>query len=183
MINLAHKVKCRACGNYFDRDLLLEDVDWVMPSKNHYYHKNCYEQWARRKQDLDTTLTNDEWFEALKYYLNHEIKAPIDYRKMTSQWNNFLKQKKTAKGIYFAMRYFYDVAKGNKEQSQGGIGIVSFIYQDSCYYWEEKFKHDNTVLEKIERQIRDQLLQKTNLVKQTKKVEKRRKAISLDDIE
>ena len=40
--------------------------------------------------------------------------SPIDYKKTKSQWKNFLKQNKTAKGIYFAIRYFYDVLKGDK---------------------------------------------------------------------
>lgn len=180
---MAHMVKCRACGKTFNRDTLIENVDWVMPSVNHYYHKYCYDQWINKQGELSATLTSEEWFEALKYYLNHVVKAPIDYKKFTSQWNNFLKQKKTAKGIYFSVRYYYDVINGDKEKSQGGIGIVSLIYQDSCDYWTGRFERDNTIIQRIEEQARAQLNQRVNLVKQTKKKTIKKKAISLDEIE
>ena len=152
-----------------------------MPSKNQYYHKRCFEQWANKNSKLSSTMADNEWFESLKYYLNHTIKAPIDYKKLTSQWNNFLKQKKTAKGIYFAMRYFYDVLKGDKNKSQGGIGIVSLIYQESCSYWESRFIKDATIIQKIEEQAREQLEQRIITKPQTKK-KTHKKTISLDDI-
>lgn len=153
-----------------------------MPSTNYYYHKNCYEQWAKKQGALEAKMSDDEWFEALKYYLNHVVKAPVDWKKLTSQWNNFLKQKKTAKGIYFTMRYAYDIVKMDKEKSQGGIGIVSVAYQDSCDYWETRFKRDSTIIEKIEKQAQEQVRQRVNLVAQTKKKTVKKKLISLKDI-
>ena len=180
---MAHVVHCRSCGGAFDRYLTIEGEYWVKPSTNQYYHKTCYDQWAKRQGNLEAKMSDAEWFEALKYYLNHIIKAPLDWKKMTSQWNNFLKQKKTAKGIYFTMRYFYDVQNGDKEKSQGGIGIVSMIYQDSFSYWESRFRRDATIIEKIERQAREQMMHKVQLVPQNKKVDKKKKAISLEDIE
>lgn len=175
---MAHKVKCRACGEIFDT----EKEPWIMPSVNHYYHQDCYDQWARKQGSIEAKLSDEEWFEALKYYLNHVVKAPIDWKKMTSQWTNFLKQKKTAKGIYFAIRYFYDVEKGDKEKSQGGIGIVSLIYQDSCNYWTERFKRDVTIIDRIEQQAREQMMQRVNRVGQKKKMTVKKKAVSLEDI-
>lgn len=180
---MAHIVHCRACGGAFDRDLLTENVDWVKPSERQYYHKNCYEQWAKRQGNLTASLTEQEWHEALVYYLNHIVKAPIDFKKLNSQWKNFLKQKKTAKGIYFTVRYFYDITKGDREKSQGGIGIVSMIYQDACSYWEERFKRDSKIIEEIEAQARQQLNQRVNVVKQTKKKTVKKKVISLEEIE
>lgn len=175
---MAHIIMCRACGQRFDT----EKEEWVLPAKNQYYHKKCYEEWVNKKDELSSVMSDSEWFESLKYYLGHIVKAPIDYKKLTSQWNNFLKQKKTAKGIYFSIRYFYDVAKGDKEKSQGGIGIVSAIYQDSCNYWTERFERDNSIIEKIERQAKEQLAQQKIVIVQTKKKETRKKAISLEDI-
>lgn len=180
---MANTVMCRACHERFNKNILIENVDWVMPSTNMYYHKSCYERWINQQSTLEADLTNEEWFEALKYYLNHIIKAPIDYKKLTSQWKNFLKQKKTAKGIYFTMRYYYDTMKGDKTKSQGGIGIVSLIYQDSCNYWQERFRHDATIIDKIEQQAREQQMQRFNLVAQTKKKTVKKKVVSLDDIE
>ena len=86
----------------------------------------------------------DEWFEALKYYLNHIVKAPIDWRKLTSQWNNFLKQKKTAKGIYFTMRYAYDVV--NEAWMENGTirknhwsEIIGDDYLWYAFYFADKY--------------------------------------------
>lgn len=153
-----------------------------MPSKNYYYHQSCFEQWAKKQGSLEAKMSDDEWFEALKYYLNHVIKAPVDWKKLTSQWNTFLKQRKTAKGIYFTMRYAYDVLKMDKEKSLGGIGIVSVAYQDSCDYWESRFRRDSTIIERIEKQALEQMRQRVNLVAQTKKKTTKKKAISLEDI-
>ena len=180
---MSHRVKCRACGKYFDRDVLIEGIDWVLPSANQYYHKQCFEDWADKRDQLTTKMSNEEWFEALKYYLRYDVRLPIDYRKLNSQWNNFLKQKKTAKGIYLTVKYFYEYADGDKEKSLGGIGIVPYIYQDSCRFWEEKFIHDAAIIEKIERQAAAAARQKVNKVKQTKKETVKKRVFSLDDIE
>ena len=154
---MAHIIMCRACGQRFDT----EKEEWVLPAKNQYYHKKCYEEWVNKKDELSSVMSDSEWFESLKYYLGHIVKAPIDYKKLTSQWNNFLKQKKTAKGIYFSIRYFY---------------------QDSYNYWTERFERDNSIIEKIERQAKEQLVQQKVVKVQTKKKETRKKAISLEDI-
>ena len=37
---MATFVMCRACRQRFDREKLLKEVDWVMPSRNFYYQKN-----------------------------------------------------------------------------------------------------------------------------------------------
>lgn len=149
-----YKPQCRICHKKINKVLELEDTDWIMPSKNYYYHVTCYNNWAKKNNNIHAKASDEEWFEALKYYLNHVIKAPIDYKKLTSQWNNFLKQKtKTAKGIYFSVKYFYEVQKGDKEKCQGGIGIVSHIYADSSNYWYEREAREAGICAKIEEQI------------------------------
>lgn len=172
-------VHCRVCKEKIYRD---EEDGWIMPSRNYYYHEKCYSEWAVKKDDIRAQASNDEWYEALKYYLSNVIKAPIDYKKTKSQWNNYLKQKKTAKGVYFAIRYFYDVLRGDKSKCLGGIGIVSSVYDDSCAYWYHREENDSGVCERIEEQMRVQAQQKQITVKQTKKKTIRNKAISLEEI-
>ena len=94
-----------------------------------------------------------------------------------------MKQNKTAKGIYFAIRYFYDVQHGDKEKSQGGIGIVSSIYDDSREYWYRREENEQGVCARIEEQMRQQANQTKVVLKQTKKKTIRNRAISLEDIE
>jgi hypothetical protein len=173
-------VLCRVCKKEIDRNT---ETDWIMPSKNYFYHKKCHEDWVEKKDDLHAKATDNEWHDAMIYYLAHVIKAPIDYKKTESQWKNFLKQNKTAKGIYFAIRYFYDVQKGDKEKSLGGIGIVSSIYDDSRAYWYSREEKEHGICARIEEQMRQQVEQKKIVVKQAKRKSIREKAISLSDIE
>lgn len=147
-------VHCRVCKKPINRLVEIEDVDWVMPSTNYYYHKKCFEQWAKKNSELHAIANDDEWYQSLLYYLNHVIKMEIDYKKLQSQWNNYLRQKtKTAKGIYFAMKYFFEVIHGDKTKASGGIGIISYIYDDSCQYWHEREEREEGICEQIEQQI------------------------------
>ena len=114
-------VHCRVCKKEIDRQ---NETGWIMPVNKFYYHEKCYADWVEKKDDLHAKASDNEWYEAMIYYLSHVIKAEIDYKKTTSQWKSFLKQNKTAKGVYFAIRYFYDVQHGDKTKCQGGIGIV-----------------------------------------------------------
>lgn len=172
-------VHCRICKNAIDRQ---NETGWIKPADKQYYHEICYENWAKKKDDLHAKATDNEWFEAMKYYLSHVIKVPMDYKKINSQWKNFLKQNKTAKGIYFAIRYFYDVQKGDKEKSLGGIGIVSAIYEDSCAYWYGREEKDSGICARIEQQMLEQMSQKKIVMKAAKRKSIREKAISLVDI-
>jgi hypothetical protein len=173
-------VHCRVCKKPIDRQ---NETGWIMPATKQYYHEKCYKEWVEKKDDLHAKASDNEWYEAMIYYLGHVIKAPINYKKTTSQWNNFLKQNKTAKGIYFAIRYFYDVQKGDKDKCLGGIGIVSSIYDDSRAYWYDREEKDHGICARIEEQMRQQVEQTKSVVKQAKRKSIREKAISLDDIE
>ena len=63
--------------------------------------------------------------------------------------NNF-----TNKGIYFALRYFYEIKHGDKEKSHGGIGIVPYIYGESAQYWIDREKKNKGTIENIIKQMK-----------------------------
>ena len=44
--------ECRICHVPIDK----ENDDWVMPSKNWYYHRQCYEDWKKSEP-----LKDEEW--------------------------------------------------------------------------------------------------------------------------
>jgi len=133
---MAHIVHCRVCKHAIDID---SSREWIMPSVNWYYHPQCYKDWIQQKADRALTVERNEndWYDLLKDYLYKDLKMPgIDWSKIHSQWENYLRTKKfTPKGIYFAILYFYEVQHGNVELSKGGIGIVNSIYNDSATYW------------------------------------------------
>ena len=60
----------------------------------------------------------------------------------------------TNKGILFALKYFYEVKHGDWEKGHGGIGIIPFIYNDSCAYWAARERQSAGTIAEIERQMR-----------------------------
>lgn len=146
---------CRICKNKIDTKKSLENVEWIMPSRNYYYHVKCYNDWKNSKDDVNTQGDNDMWYASLLDLLSKELRINVDYAKVASQWKNFTKKPNmTAKGIYFAVRYFYEIQHGDVEKSAGGIGIVPHIYAESANYWINRDKREHGICEKIEQQLR-----------------------------
>lgn len=173
-------VHCRSCKERINK---LKQDDWVNPSNRVYYHKICYENFLKQKDDVTAMGEEGVWHEALLYYLSHVVKVKIDYKKLNSQWKNYLKQNKTAKGIYFAIKYYYEVQRGDKDKSLGGIGIVASIYDESKEYWYGKEEGDKGLCQRIEEQIKQQLEAEKVILKQTTKKSLRNKAFSLEDVD
>jgi hypothetical protein len=148
-------VHCRICHGAIDKDKTKQGQDWIMPSTNYYYHTRCYEDWARKTKDIETQSTDpDMWKDALYKYLTRELRISIDFVKMSRQWENNLGKGFTPKGIYFAIRYFYEIKKGDPKKAEQGIGIIPYIYKESSTYWVQLIQKGNDVCEKIEEQIR-----------------------------
>ena len=151
---MAHIVHCRVCKRAIDID---SSHDWMMAATNWYYHPNCYKDWIARKGERSVVVEREEqeWYDLLKDYLWRDLKMPgINWSKISSQWRNYLASKKyTAKGIYFAVIYFYEIQHGNVELAKGGIGIVNNIYNDSAQYWANLESKRKGTLENITKQI------------------------------
>ena len=136
---MTHIVKCRLCKEQFDTDKIPRE-DWTLVGQRSYYHSSCYNEWVKAKQTVTSNVTDEEfWRESLVDYLYRDIKMTINFTKLDSQWRNFIKPEKkmTPKGIYFAVRYYYDVLKGDATKAQGGIGIVPNIYKDWHIFYQE----------------------------------------------
>ena len=101
-------VQCRICKQRFDRKdpSLVEGVDYVKPSERMYYHKKCYEEYQASKLDIHASMADEIWFSAAWDFLRKELKYSFNFVKVRKQWDSFLKNKLTAKGMYFALKYF-----------------------------------------------------------------------------
>jgi len=182
---MSHVVKCRLCKEQFDTDKIPRE-DWTLVGQRSYYHTSCYNDWVKGKQSVKSDVTDAEfWRESLVDYLYRDIKMTIDFSKLDSQWKNFTKPEKkmTPKGIYFAVRYYYDVLKGNPEKAQGGIGIVQSIYGDSAQYWVDLENKKSGTLEAIVEQIKQREARPVQYIQKTTKVTKPKEKWSLDSIE
>ena len=148
---MAHEVKCRLCKKVFDT----ETTDFVLIGQKSYYHKDCYEEWTTSK-NLKGEMDKEFWKEAIIDYLYRDVKMSIDFSKLQSQFEHFTSEgrKMTAKGIYFAIRYYYEIKKGDPEKAQGGIGIVLSLYNESAQYWVERENKKEGTLEAIIEQIK-----------------------------
>jgi hypothetical protein len=149
-----------------------------MPQDKWYYHKACYEDFAKKRGaikegDIDIEVDDDMWKGAVYDYLKKDVRIPLDFRKFSSQWDNFLKKNMTAKGIYFTLRYFYEIEKGDATKSENGIGIVPHVYERGTCYWGERNLRDKGICARIEEQIRQSREQVVHKVRQVQKVAKK----------
>jgi len=181
---MSHVVKCRLCKEQFDRDKLPKE-DWILIGQRSYYHSSCYNEWVKSKQSVTSNVTDaDFWKESLIDYLYRDVKMSIDFAKLDNQWKSFTKpeRKMTPKGIYFAIRYYYDVLKGDVKKAQGGIGIVPNIYSDSAQYWIDLENRKSGTLDAIIKQIKQREARPVQLIQRTKQTKPKTKW-SLENIE
>lgn len=182
---MTHIVKCRLCKEQFDTDKIPRE-DWTLVGQRSYYHSSCYNEWVKAKQTVTSNVTDEEfWRESLVDYLYRDIKMTIDFSKLDSQWRAFTRpeRKMTPKGIYFAIRYYYDVLKGDATKAQGGIGIVPNIYGDSAQYWVDLENRKSGTLEAIIKQIKEREARPVRAIQINKKPTKPKEKWSLDNIE
>lgn len=146
-----HEVKCRLCGQYFDAQLDGLDTVYVMPARNYYYHKTCYDNWKKANLNED-----EQWRDRIYDYLAHDLKIKYDFFKCEAFFKSFIKSEKkgTYKGCYFALKYFYEIQGGDREKSYGGLGIIPYVYAKSTEYWSRKEQENRGIVASIEEEIK-----------------------------
>lgn len=171
---------CRLCKKRFNTDI----EDAILIGKKSYYHKSCYEDWKKNKDNAKGSMSSDFWYEALVDYLYRDVKVSLDFFKIKSQWDTFTKPsyKMTPKGIYFAIRYFYDVQRGDPSKAQGGIGIVKSIYSEAAQYWVDRENKKEGTLEAIIAQIQVREARPVKKIVQGTDEKKDKSKWSLEDV-
>lgn len=143
-------VHCRVCGGDIDRNIDPDGKEWIMASRNYFYHRKCYEDWKHA-----TPATDEEYIDYIYDFIGRDLKASYDYFLCEAQRKKFLKENMTNKGVFFALKYFYDIKNNDWDKGHGGIGIVPFVYTDSCNYWVNREKRSAGTVAEIERQMRE----------------------------
>lgn len=176
-------VMCRICKEKFDRNdpNLIEGIDYVKPSERMYYHKKCYDEYQLNREDINAVKNDEIWFAATWELLTKHLKYNFNYVKVYNQWKSYIKDKMTAKGIYFALKYFYEIKKGDVKKSEHGIGIVPHIYKDSAEYWNGRQEQTKVICEGISKQIKESNAREI-IKKNIKKVNRTNKSINLKNI-
>lgn len=182
---MKHDVMCRCCKQRFDAQPEQEGIIWTMPSKNFYYHLQCYNDWIKKKNDVHTQADEDLWFDAVWQFLKKNLRiitgSENDFGRIKKQWEMCISKGFTPKGIYFSVLYFYTIQKGDPAKAKGGIGIVPFIYKEATDYWIAREVKEKGIVARIEQQIREAQSQETILFKGKLKQAKK-KTFDLDNI-
>lgn len=180
-------VVCRApeCKRQIDRNEEKEGVVWIKDPvrKGWYWHVACYNatESFKKSPTINDDVPVEKWLDATWDYLTKVQKIDIDFIKFKSQFDNFLKKKETAKGIYFTLRYYYDVQKGDKSKAEKGIGIVPYVYQKATEYWVNLESKKQGTIAAIEKQVRE-LTERPVIKIKRAKTNKKKKMIDLNTI-
>lgn len=179
-------IQCRYCKVPIDRD---HQDDWVERSRGWTYHKDCYEKILAAKQRVKEKGVSsgeedeDTWLDSIYDLLKCDLKCQFDWRKIMSQWEHFLRRgTMTPKGIYFAVKYYYDIRHGDPKKSEGGIGIVPYIYEEAAQYWYDRNLQETGILESIERQVRARVNSENRMVRQKRAETKKRISTNFAEI-
>ena len=136
-------VHCRVCKKSIDRNA---ETDGVMASRNYYFHKDCYDKWKNSQSGSD----DDYWILMIYDFLKRDLKVEYNYFMCEGQRIKYTKKNGyTNRGIYFTLRYFYEVKNGDWEKGHGGLGIIPYVYKDAMEYWSNHEQRQSEILEQV----------------------------------
>ncbi len=163
---------------------------------NRYYHKKCYElalntpkeEWLP-DLELNSRKTEDEielekWFINIYDLFTLDLKSTVDAARIKLQMKKIKTEHTnwTYKGMYFALRYHFLNKGGKVEKSNGGIGIVPFIYEEARAFWYAANVQHTNIVNEIEKQINERANRQERTFVKKKRGRKERTKYSLEDI-
>ena len=124
-----HVVKCAVCGESFD----LNSIQGVRATKTRYAHQKCFPKGELVPMVGSTVKNPDE--KALNDYISKLYGKKANWVLIKKQIKEYLGMGYSLKGIKTTLIYFYEVKGNDVEKSNGGIGIVPYIYQEAYDYY------------------------------------------------
>lgn len=144
-----HLVKCPICNESFDRGL----EEFVLIGRR-YAHKKCFE----KQESLKTQEEKDK--EKLEQYilkLFNETKISARVRRQIAKFKE--EEGYSYSGMLKALVYFYEIKRNPIEKSNGGIGIVPYIYKDAYNYyyalWVANQKNEHKLIQQYVPQVQE----------------------------
>ena len=138
---MAHVVTCIYCKKKFDRD----KYPFITVSTRRYAHTECSltEEQKQAKEVSDKEELNEYIKKLFKIdYVDARIQKQI---KQYVEEYNF-----TYSGIKKALIYFFEIKGNSIEKSNGGIGIVPYVYKNAYNYylslWQAQQKNVDKVI-------------------------------------
>ena len=130
--------KCAICGIEFDRN----SEQAVRSGARRYAHFKC-------KKDgelvpMETSSSIDPDLKALNEYIAALYGNKGNYPLIKKQIKKFHDEYKyTYSGMQKSLIYFYEVKHNKIEDSNGGIGIIEYVYEQARQYYYEIFVAQN----------------------------------------
>ena len=128
---MAHVVKCKVCGQQFDRD----KIPCIAVSAKRYAHIKCATEAGLSGQKIEPPKKDKDLIALEDYimklfnedYINARIKKQI---KEYKEEYNF-----SYSGILKTLIYFFEIRGNSIDKANGGIGIVPYIYKEANQYY------------------------------------------------
>ena len=120
-------VKCKFCNQQFDRND--PNIKFIKLGRR-YAHQECY-----NAQDVEA-LQEQKELEDLIIYISHILKDDFEYVKTQRQVELYkTKYNFSYSGMLKALKWYYEIQNGSKEEANGGIGILPYIYEKAYKYY------------------------------------------------
>ena len=127
-----HLVKCAICGETFDTNL----IQAVKHGARRYAHYSCEPSGELVPLGPDA----DPELQKLKEYIDKIYGDKANWALINKQIKKFKEENNYSySGMLKSLVYFYEIKRQPIDKSQGGIGIVPFVYQDAYNYYYSLF--------------------------------------------
>ena len=127
-----HLVKCAICGETFDTNV----IQAVKHGARRYAHYSCEPSGELVPLGPDA----DPELQKLKEYIGKIYGDKANWALINKQIKKFKEENKYSySGMLKSLVYFYEIKKQPIDKSQGGIGIIPFVYQDAYNYYYNLF--------------------------------------------
>ena len=148
------EVLCYYCKKSDDK--VMKDQAVRIDNKN--FHPYCAKIYADKKELAETICRI------------FKLKAPGP--RNNAFISKYASEGMTYKGMTRALMYFYDIQKNNTDKSNGGIGIVPWVYEDANRYYERKENMEKQLEEAIEYSKNNQPKEEETRKVRVQKIEK-----------
>ena len=124
-----HKVKCFICNEYFDRDTVPN-----IKIGRRYAHKTCQE--SENPTKVKDMQDREQFFKCIKNIYGEKY----NYQLINKQATDYIAiYNYTWNGMTKSLEWFYNIQHGSIEDSNGGIGIIPFIYEEAKEYYKNLY--------------------------------------------
>ena len=138
---MAHIVTCVYCKQKFDRD----KFPYIQVANRRYAHKEC----GMTEDQKKLQAVKDK--EDLDEYIKQLFKISYVDARIQKQIKQYIEEYNfTYSGIKKALIYFFEIKGNSNEKSNGGIGIVPYVYKNAYNYylalWQAQQKNVDKVI-------------------------------------